>query len=150
MHDCANAFQLCVENEVHYPRHRVRVVVQDAGRELRPEGVPDAVFGFGGDGRDVAVGWGIAGGGRGGFDGDTFLAVHCFAGGQVLGDEEIFFAARDEDAGMSMWLLYAIRSDIEGMGRYGWDTTHDDHSLATLCARLAASRTASATPGRTS
>ena len=75
---------------------------QYACGELGAEGVPDAIFGFGGDG-GVAVG-GVDGGG-GGFDGDAFFAVDGFAWGEVFGDEEVFFAAGYEDAGVTVGFL---------------------------------------------
>lgn len=80
---------------------------QDAGCEFGSEGVPDAVLGLGCDGdASVAVrGCCGASGGGGGVDGDSLFAVDGFAWGQVLGYEEIFFAARYEDTGMSVWFL---------------------------------------------
>jgi len=41
----------------------------------------------------------------GGFDGDALFAVDGFAGGEVLGEEIVFFAAADEDAGVAMGFL---------------------------------------------
>ena len=75
---------------------------EDAGGEFAAEGVPDAVFGFGG--RGVVVVGAAGGGGR--VDADALFAVDGFAWCEVLGDEEVFFAAAgDEDAGMSVGFL---------------------------------------------
>ena len=74
---------------------------EDTGCQLGAEGIPDAVLGLGGCGRGVAVG----GCSRGSVDGDALLAVDGLTGCEILGDEEIFFAAGDEDTGVAMRLL---------------------------------------------
>ena len=74
---------------------------EDTGCQLGAEGIPDAVLGLGGCGRGVAVG----GCSRGSVDGDALLAVDGLAGSQVLGDEEILFAASDEDTSVTVRLL---------------------------------------------
>lgn len=74
---------------------------EDSCGQLGAEGVPDAVLDFGCCGGCITVGdcggWGV--------DGDALLAVDGFAWGQVLGDEEVFFAAGYEDAGVAVGFL---------------------------------------------
>lgn len=84
---------------------------EDSRSQLRAEGVPHAVFGFCGWWCVCACCGGIGGGavgegGGGGFNGDAFLAVDGFAWGEVLGDEHVFFAAGNEDAGVTMGFDY--------------------------------------------
>lgn len=82
---------------------------QDTCGQLGAKRVPDTVFGFGG-GSHIAVRFGAGGGS---IDGDALLAVDCFAGGEVLGDEEIFFAAGYKDTGVTMWFLEgAVRQNV--------------------------------------
>ena len=91
--------------EVEHFRARLHVDVvhttEDTGCQLGAEGIPHAVFGLGGCRSGIAVG----GCGGGSVDGDALLAVDGLAGCEVLGDEEIFFAASDEDTGVAMRLL---------------------------------------------
>ena len=75
---------------------------QNASGKLGSEGVPHAVFGFSGNG---CVGVGTIALGAGSVNADALLTVYGLAGGQVLSDEEIFLAASDEDAGVSVRLL---------------------------------------------
>jgi hypothetical protein len=63
---------------------------EDAGGQLASEGVPDAVF----DAAGCVLA--VCAAGRG-TDADALLAVDALAGRQVLGHEQIFLAARDED-----------------------------------------------------
>ena len=75
---------------------------EDTCCQLGSERVPDAVLGLGGD-------WGAVGAvgvaGAGSVDADALFAVNGLAGCEVLGGEEIFLAAGDEDTGMSVRLL---------------------------------------------
>lgn len=71
---------------------------EDTGRQFTPERVPHAVFGAA-RGCILAV----CGSGRSAYA-DALLAVDTLAGRQVLGDEEIFLAAGDEDTGVAMGL----------------------------------------------
>jgi hypothetical protein len=92
---------------------------EDTSSQLGSEGVPDAVF-------DAA--WcGVLASVRvlGGADADALLAVDALAGGQVLGDEEIFLSAGDEDTSVTMGLnndLAAELLDFEGLIR--WERTY--------------------------
>lgn len=75
---------------------------KNTGSQLRTEGVPDAVLGGSGR-RRVAVLIGSilrAGGG----DLNALLAVDALARRQVLGDQQIFLAASDEDTGVPVGL----------------------------------------------
>lgn len=73
------------------PRRDVDVVepAQDASGQLAPERVPHPVL------RLLALR---------ALDGDALLAVHGVSGDEVLGDEEVLLALRDEDARVTMRL----------------------------------------------
>ena len=91
----------CAKVEHFTARAYVDVVeaAENACGELRAKGVPHAIFGLCG-GSVVAVD-----GGAGRLDGDAFLTVDGLAGNEVLGDEQILLAARDEDASVSVRFL---------------------------------------------
>jgi hypothetical protein len=63
------------------------------------EGIPDTVFGC-----KSWCGFTVRGHGTllGAWDSDALLAVHTLAGCQVLGDEQVFLAASNEDTGVSV------------------------------------------------
>ena len=68
------------------------------------ERIPDTVLDFGIDGC-VTVG-SVGYDGSGAIDADALFAVDGFAGGHVLRDKQVFFAASNEDAGVTMRLLH--------------------------------------------
>lgn len=81
---------------------------KDTGCQLGAERVPDAVLGLGCDGC-IAV-RGVAGDGTRCVDGYALLAIDGLTRCQVLGDQQIFLAACDKDAGVSVRLLYTTVS----------------------------------------
>lgn len=82
---------------------------EDTSGQLRTEGIPHAVLDLSSDG-GLAVGTGL----RGGFDGDSLLAVDGLAGGQVLGDEQIFLTTTgNENTSVTMGLLEREREKCQ-------------------------------------
>lgn len=110
-HDIANVGHRCAGSgtEVQHFAARAHVncveTTEDTGRKLGAERVPDTIFSFCGGGSIgvVTVCDGVAV--KGGFDAEALFTVGGFAGDEVLGDEEIFFAAGDEDTGVSVGFL---------------------------------------------
>lgn len=78
---------------------------QDACRKLAAERIPHAVLGLGG-GCDFAVRTRfVCARGRWSVDHDALLTVDSFSRGNVLGDEQVLFAARNENTRMAMRFL---------------------------------------------
>lgn len=84
---------------------------QDTGSQLASERVPDTVFD---GGRGLALGCALV------LNGDALLSVDGLARDEVLGDEQIFLATSDEDASVTMRLLYdtSVRAPLIQLVRW--------------------------------
>jgi len=109
---------------------------KDTGSQLRAEGIPDAILSLG-HGRAIAVGRAL---GSRTLENDALLAVDGFARRQILGDEQVLLAARNEDTRMSVGLDYDL------LAAFGTRPT----TSSSACTTAATARGASATTRSTS